>query len=190
MQQAVAQMDAARISCIRTEEVRAALNLSNQLAQCGAMAFTPADEQAIREGNSRFPFDFTKSPRSITAMLSLPLFDGLAREQRLQEAMASRSDARYSVKARELALTADVTAAYLTMTTAEKTVALQEQNAAKARQELKLVQDRYQIGATTFLDLTQARATYERAESERINAVYNYHKAFAILESAVGHPLR
>lgn len=190
VQQAAAQMDAARASCIRTEEVRAALNLSNQLAECSLMTLTPADEQAIRSGNSKFPFSFTRSPRSITAVLSLPLFDGFAREQRLQEAMASRSDARYSVRARELALTADVTAAYLTLTTAEKTVALQEQNAAKARQELKLVQDRYKIGATTFVDLTQARATYERAESERINAIYDYHKAFAVLESAVGHPLR
>ena len=170
--------------------MRAALNLSNQLALCNAMAFTAADAQAIRDNNARFPFNFTKSPRSFSAMLSLPLFDGFAREQRLQEAMASRSDARYSVRARELALTADVTAAYLTVTTAEKTVALQEQNAAKARQELKLVQDRYKIGATTFVDLTEARATYERAESERINAIYDYHKAFAILESAVGHPLR
>jgi len=190
VQQASAQLDAARANCIRTEEVRAALNLSNQLAQCNAMAFTAADAQAIRDGNAKFPFNFVKSPRSFSAMLSLPLFDGFAREQRLQQAMAGRSDARYSVRARELALTADVTAAYLIVTTAEKTVALQEQNAAKARQELKLVQDRFKIGATTFVDLTQARATYERAESERINAVYDYHKAFAVLESAVGHPLR
>jgi outer membrane protein len=190
VQQASAQLDAARTSCIRTEEVRAALNLSNQLAQCNAMTFTAADAQAIRQSNSKFPFNFTRSPRSFTAVLSLPLFDGFAREQRLQEAMASRSDARYSVRARELALTADVTAAYLIVTTAEKTVALQEQNAAKARQELKLVQDRYKIGATTFVDLTQARATYERAESDRINSIYDYHKAFAALESAVGHPLR
>ena len=190
VQQAAAQLDAARTDCVRTEEVRAALNLSNQLAACNSMAFTAADEQAIRNSNSKFPFSFTKSPRSFTAVLSLPLFDGFAREQRLQEAMAGRSDARYSVRARELALTADVTAAYLIVTTAEKTVALQEQNAAKARQELKLVQDRYKIGATTFVDLTEARATYERAESERINAIYDYHKAFAALESAVGHPLR
>ncbi len=188
--QAQAQLDASRASCIGTEEVRAALNLSNQLAQCNAMAFTEAEAAAIRSGNSRFPFNFTRSPRSFSATLSLPLFDGFAREQRLQEAMASRSDARYSVRSRELALTADVTAAYLTVTTAEKTVVLQEQNAAKAKQELKLVQDRYKIGATTFVDLTQARATYERAESERISSVYDYHKAFAALESAVGHPLR
>jgi outer membrane protein len=190
VQQASAQLDASRADCIRTEEVRAALNLSNQLAACNAMAFTDAQAQVIRSGNSKFPFNFTKSPRSFSATLSLPIFDGFAREQRLQEAMASRSDARYSVKARELALTADVTAAYLIVTTAEKTVEIQEQNAAKAKQELKLVQDRYRIGATTFVDLTEARATYERAESDRINAVYDYHKAFAALESAVGHPLR
>jgi len=190
VQQAAAHLDAARTSCIRTEEVRAALNLSNQLAACNSMAFTDVQAQAIRDGNSRFPFNFTKSPRSFSATLSLPLFDGFSREQRLQEAMASRSDARYSVRSKELALTADVTAAYLILVTAEKTVALQEQNAIKAKQELKLVQDRYRIGATTFVDLTEARATYERSESDRITAVYDYHKAFAALESAVGHPLR
>jgi outer membrane protein len=190
VQQASAQFEAARTSCIRTEEVRAALNLSNQLAECNSMAFTDVQAQAIRDGNSKFPLNFTKSPRSFSATLSLPLFDGFAREQRLQEAMASRSDARYSVRSKELALTADVTAAYLILVTAEKTVALQEQNAVKAKQELKLVQDRYRIGATTFVDLTEARATYERSESDRITAVYDYHKAFAALESAVGHPLR
>ena len=190
VQQAAADLEASRAGCIRFEEVRAALNLSNQLADCNAMAFTSAQAQAIRNQNSKFPFGFTKSPRTLTAILSLPLFDGFAREQRLQEAMANRSDARYSVRAKELALTADVTAAYLTLQTAEKTVALQEQNSAKAKQELKLVQDRYRIGATTFVDLTQARATYERAESDRINAIYDYHKSFAALESAVGHSLR
>jgi outer membrane protein TolC len=40
------------------------------------------------------------------------------------------------------------------------------------------------------LDLSDARASYARAESDRINASYEYHKAFAALESAVGRPLR
>jgi outer membrane protein len=190
VQQAAAQIAAEQQSCVRTEEVRAALNLPNELAACSAITLTDAQAQVIRQNNAKFPFNFTKSPRSFTATLSLPLFDGFSREQRLQEAMANRSDARYSVRSRELSLTADVTAAYLTVVTAEKTVELQEQNGAKAKQELKLVQDRYRIGATTFVDLTEARATYERAESDRITAVYDYHKAFAALESAVGHPLR
>ena len=188
--QAQAATEASKTSCIRTEEVRAALNLSNNLAGCSAIAFTDAQAAALRAQNSRFPFSFTNSPRSITAALSLPLFDGFAREERVEQAIVAREDAELNVRARELGLNAEVTAAYLTLTTAEKTVELQQQNSAKAKQELTLVQERYRVGATTYVDVMQARADYERAENDRINAVYDYQKAFAALESAVGHPLR
>ena len=188
--QAQAGAEASKASCIRTEEVRAALGLSNTLAACSSIAFTDAQATALRAQNSKFPFDFTRSPRSITAVVSLPLFDGFAREERVEQAIVSREDAQLGVRSRELGLNAEVTAAYLILTTAEKTVALQQQNSAKAKQELTLVQERYRVGATTYVDVMQARADYERAENDRINAVYDYHKAFAALESAVGHPLR
>ena len=190
VQQATASAVQAQESCIRTEEVRAALNLSNNLGQCSAIALTDAQISRLRSENRQFPFNFQSSPKSISATLSLPLFDGFAREQRVQEAQASSDDARFNVRARELALTADVTAAYLTLTTAAKTAALQAQNAAKARLELKFTQDRYRSGAVSLVDVTDARAAFERAESDRINAVFDYHKAFAALESAVGRPLR
>ncbi len=188
--QAASSAAAEQASCIRTEEVRAALNLPNSLAQCGSFTLTDAQAADLRHQNSQFPFRFQNSPRSIAASLSLPLFDGFAREQRVQEAQAASSDARYNVRARELAITADVTSAYLTLKTAEKTAALQAQNSAKAKLELKFTQDRYRSGSVTFVDVTEARAAYERAESDRINAVYDYHKAFAALESAVGRALR
>ncbi len=179
-----------RASCIRAEEVRAALNLPNNLATCGLISFTDAQAAAAKRENNQFPFRFQQSPKSLSASISLPLFDGFAREQRVQEAQAASYDARYSVRARELAITADVTAAYLTLTTAAKTAALQAQNSAKARLELKFTQDRYRSGAVNFVDVTESRAAYERAESDRINAIFDYHKAYAALESAVGRPLR
>ena len=83
-----------------------------------------------------------------------------------------------------------MTAAYLTLTTAARTVSLQTQNSAKAREELTLVEERYRVGAATFLDVTEARGAYERAENDRITAIYDYHKGYAALESAVGRPLR
>jgi outer membrane protein TolC len=94
------------------------------------------------------------------------------------------------VRSRELALNADITAAYLSLQTAQQTVALQQENSAKARQELDFVQNEYAVGLSTFVDLTTSRAAYAQAETDRINAVYSYHKAFAALESAVGRPLR
>ncbi len=96
----------------------------------------------------------------------------------------------YSVRAKDLALTADVTQAYLTLTTGAQTVALQEQNATKAKEELAYAEERYKVGLATFLDVTTSRGTYEQALIDRVNAVYDYHKAFAALENAVGRPLR
>ena len=61
---------------------------------------------------------------------------------------------------------------------------------AAARDALYLAEERYKVGAATFVDVTDARAAYERAENDRIGAVYDYHKAFAALENAVGRPLR
>ncbi|MGI9044114.1 MAG: TolC family protein [Gemmatimonadaceae bacterium] len=190
VQQAGAEALLGQQSCIRQEEVRAALNLPNNLAGCQQIVFTDADAARLRSDNRQFPFNFQNSPRSISATLSLPIFDGFAREQRVQEAQVASSDAQYNVRARELAITADVTAAYLTLTTAARTAELQAQNSAKARLELRFTEDRYRAGAVNFVDLTESRAAYERAESERINAIYAYHKAFAALESAVGRPLR
>jgi outer membrane protein TolC len=94
------------------------------------------------------------------------------------------------VRARNLQLTTEVTQTYLTLVTDAKTVQLQEQNAAKATEELAFAEESYKVGAKTFLDVTTARGTYEQALSARVNAIYEYHKAFAALESAVGRPLR
>jgi outer membrane protein len=188
--QAQASTAGARSSCIATQEVRQAVGLSNTLSQCSSIQFTDADAAQLRAQNSQFPFSFTRAPASVSAQLSLPIFDGFAREQRLQEAQVAHENARYKVKSSELALTADITAAYLSLQTAQQTVTLQVENSAKARTELDFVQNEYAVGLATFVDLTTSRSAYAQAETDHINAVYNYHKAVAALESAVGRPLR
>ncbi|MEP7382010.1 MAG: TolC family protein [Gemmatimonadota bacterium] len=177
-------------SCFSQDSVRRGAGLPSVLQQCNAITFSDADAQIFRDANAQFPFKMTRSPIQLSAQISLPIFDGFTREQRIQEASASRSDARYRVREQELKLTADVTSAYRNLTTAYQTVRLQEQNSVAAREALSLAQERFRVGANTFVDVTQARADYERAETDRINAIYDFHKAFAALEAAVGHPLR
>jgi len=159
-------------------------------ATCGSPTLTPGQISSIRNQNNAFPFGFINNPRQIYATLSLPIFDGFQREQKVEQAAAARQDAQYNRRAQELALVANVTSAYLTLTTQAKTAALQQENAAKAREELQLAQARYQVGAASSLDVTDAVASFERAETDRINAVYSYQTAFAALEAAVGRPLR
>ena len=87
-------------------------------------------------------------------------------------------------------MTADVSAAALSLTTAQQTVALQEQNVRTARTALSLAQERYRVGALSLVELVQARSDFERAETDRITAVYDVQRAFTALEAAVGRPLR
>lgn len=140
--------------------------------------------------NHDWPFSFTRDPYTLNASLSIPIFNGFQRERNVQEAQAGRNDARFSVRREELRLDADVTSAYLTLTTDFRAITIQEQNARTARAALSLAEERYRVGLNSFLDVTQARADFVRAETDRINAIYEYHRAFAALESAVGRPLR
>ena len=180
-----------RAQCFTTDSIRQGAGLSPITSFCNsAFTFGPADEEAIRRENDRFPFDFTRQPFSVQARVSLPLFDGFTREQRVQVAQVSRDDARYQVRQTELRLTADVSAAYYTLVTAVRASEVQEQNAAKAREELRLTEERYRVGAATFVELAESRSSFERAEQDRIAAIYDYHQAWAALENAVGRPLR
>ena len=108
----------------------------------------------------------------------------------LQDASAGRLDARYQIRAQELKLTADVTSAWTTLTAGYRTFRLQEQNAQAARNALQLAQERYRVGLNSLVDLQQARGDFERAETDRIDALYEFHRAFSALENAVGRPLR
>ncbi len=159
-------------------------------ATCGPPTLSPAEIQRLRQANNQFPFGFINNPRQISAMVSLPLFDGFVRESRIEQAEAARENAQYNLRGQELTLTAAVTSSYLNVMTARRTADLQQQTAAKAREEMALAQARYEVGAASSLDVTDARAAFERAETDRINAVYSYQTAFAALESAVGRPLR
>ena len=181
---------AGKASCIRTEEVRDRLGLTNNLAQCNAITFSTAQEAAIRAAQGKYPFDFTRNPYSLSASFSLPVFNGFRREQQIEQASVQRRNAQNDVRAQELRITADVTAASLSLSTAQQTVVLQEQNVRTARTALSLAQERYRVGAISIVDLVQARGDYERAETDRITAIYDVQRAFAALENAVGRPIR
>jgi outer membrane protein len=175
-------------NCMSQDSIRAGVGLPPR--GCDRFVFTRTQAQSLRERNNAFPFNFQRSPFGVSATLSLPIFDRWNRELNIQQAVVQRDDARQARRARELQTTSDVTQAYLNLVTAARTVTLQDQIAARAREELSFAEERYRVGASTFLDVVTSRSTYEQAQVDRVNSVYEYHRAFAALENAVGRPLR
>src|SRR5262245_22748523 len=173
-------------NCLTADSIRVGAGLAAK--GCGTGTLSEETLSEIRASNK--PFKFNKAPYGVSASLSLPIFNGFVREQSMENARVQRDNAVYDVRARNLQLTTDVTQAYLNLVTAAKTVELQTQIAAKAAEDFALSEASYRVGAKTFLDVSTARAQYERTQIDRVNAVYEYHKAFAALENAVGRPLR
>jgi outer membrane protein len=83
-----------------------------------------------------------------------------------------------------------VSQGYLTLATLHQAIAIQDTNRTAAAEQLQLATERYRVGSGTFFDLLDAQLATQRAEFDYVNAIFDYHKALAALEAAVGQALR
>jgi len=166
------------------------LNTGETPLNCGLLTNTAAEEQAFRSQNARYPFHFTPQPFQARLTVSIPLWGNFQQPLQVSQAKATQQDLQESVRARGLQVQTDVSQAYLTLETAYQTIAIQDTNRTAAREQLQLATERYRVGSGTFFELLDAQVAALRAETDYINAVYDYHKALAALEAAVGRPLR
>ena len=191
-----ARSDAAR--CQYDNQVRSALSLGGLEPDCfgrfglnaSGTALNDNVARSIRDANNVFPFDYTGQPFRANLTISLPIFTGFSRSLRVSQARAQELDADEEVRARRLQVRTEVQARHLALQTAFQAIAVQEANRAAARDQLRLAQDRYRLGAGTSLEVSDAQNAVQQAEGDYVNAVYDYHKAIAALEAAVGRPLR
>ncbi|HEY3011735.1 MAG TPA: TolC family protein [Gemmatimonadales bacterium] len=196
--QALTDAQAQAAECQYNNSVRSALALGGEVANCfatyglvdgGGVLLGPVSQQ-IRDQNSVFPFRYTGQPFSANLTVSLPIFTGFSRSLRLSQARAQQEDADEDVRARRLSVRSDVQIRYLGLQTAFQAIAVQAFSRDAARDQLRLAQDRYRLGAGTALEVADAQTSVQRAEGDYITALYDYHKAIAALEAAVGRSLR
>jgi outer membrane protein len=193
VQSQLGSLQGAFSSCTENNALRAAVGLST--ADCSAFDVNdPVVRDAVRRevqaSNPNFPFGYERQPLRASMVISLPLFDGLNRERRVEEARVAESDARLAVTAQEQRLVADVRAGLLNLQTAYRTAALQRQVAENAAEELRMARERFRLGASASLEVTDAQTRLAEAERAVIDSVYTYHKSLAALEALVGRSLR
>ena len=166
------------------------LNAGQTPLNCAALTNTTAAEQAFRDQNGRYPFNFTPQPFQARLTVTIPLWSNFQQPLQVSQAKAQQQDLQESVRARGLQVQTDVSSAFLTLQTDYQTITIQDTNRTAAREQLQLATERYRVGSGTFFELLDAQVAALRAETDYINAVYDYHKALAALEAAVGRPLR
>jgi len=176
------------LACLDENKIRANAGLSQE--NCNALVFDPiGGTQAIIDQNSQYPFHFTQQPFQASIRVSIPLWSNFQQPIAVSQAKSNQEQADQAARAQSLALRTLVQNGFLTLQTAYQTIAIQDTNRTAAQEGLKLATDRYRVGSGTFLDVVNAQVAEIKAETDYVTAVYNYHKARAALEAAVGKPL-
>ena len=89
-----------------------------------------------------------------------------------------------------MSLSAELRIGLANVRTAYQSALLEQRNQDLAEQQLRLARERYQLGAITFVELTDAQTVLAQADRDRTAAIFAYHDAVSNLEALVGAPLR
>jgi outer membrane protein len=120
--------------------------------------------------------------------IDMPLYTGGRRGGALHTADADIYSAVAGSRVILNEVTLEVTLAYLAATTARQRIELDRPAIVEARENLRLVGNRYRNGQATPTDIVDAEVALTRAEQRLVAALYEYLGALAALDYALDNP--
>ena len=145
------------------------------LAAVGTTGVTPYRDQVLNEHYSAAGFNVT-----------VPIFNGGLYSARRSEAMYRAQMADEARQDLENRVARDVTTAWVQVRTGYQRVDLTNQLVVQARDALDLAQQRYDMGLSSIVELTQAQLNETEAEIAQASARYEYQAKSAALKFQTG----
>jgi outer membrane protein TolC len=118
--------------------------------------------------------------------LSLPIFDGLRREGRVEEQLSVARDLASRERDLRTQVEADVRIAVLNLTSSAEAVAAARERLGLAEQEVAQARERFQAGVAGNADVITASLTLNNARTQYVDALASYHAARVALARAQG----
>ena len=126
------------------------------------------------------------------AMFSVPIFDGGVASARRREAQGGLADAEILKRQAIDQVTLEAEQAYLALNEARQRIDVANQSLNEANEAFGLAKVRYMAGVSAhagispLLELSDAQSALTLAESNQVNALYDYNSASARLDRALG----
>jgi len=118
--------------------------------------------------------------------LTVPLFQGGLTRGRVSEARANELAAEAQRDATQQSILLEVNQAYADLESATARVEVMKLTVQKARENLEIAQGRYEAGLGPYIEVTDAQLSAVNAETDHIQALYDYYLASARLLKAMG----
>jgi outer membrane protein len=138
--------------------------------------------------DSRFGWGTAQYPYSQTLSFSLnfPFFNQGAREEQVVRTRVAEDVAQAQLRDTRLLAQQQLTQYMSAFRSAEQRVQIQLASVAAAEEDLRVQQRRYQLGASTFLDVLTSQSTLDQARAALIQARFDARVAKAQIETLTG----
>jgi len=136
------------------------------------------------KGDNGYPYS-----KSLQLNASFPIFNRFQRENQVANSQITLDNAQAQARDARLAAQQNVVTGIANLRNAEATMAVQSNNVAAATEALRVVTQRYNLGASTLLEVTTAQQNLVNAQQQLIQARLNYRNAKAQIEAAIGRDL-
>jgi outer membrane protein TolC len=123
---------------------------------------------------------------AVMAVLQWNLFDGLVTTSSVRQASANAGKMRALEEQMKAAVQLQVKQAYYSLQASRDRIAASASSVQEAEEGLRIVQKRYEVGMTTFVDVLGAESALIRARTNALQALYDNNVAEADLKLAVG----
>ena len=178
------------------QQAQANLDVAEESRKASKATYLPSLSASYsRTGSGTDPqFGFGSDPYTysgrLSFQLSYPIFNNFAREEQVVRAKVAEINAQSAFRDSQLAAVQTLTQNIGAIRSASQRVAIQVASVAAAREDVRVQQQRYNIGASTLLDLITSQAALATAEQALIQARYDYRIARAQLEALIGRDLQ
>jgi len=178
------------------QQAQANMDAAEQARKASKATYLPSLSASYSRNGSgtdpRFGFGddpFTYSGR-LSFQLSYPIFNNFQREETVVRAKVAEVNAQASFRDTQLAAVQLLTQNIGAIRGASQRVAVQIASVAAAKEDVRVQQQRYNIGASVLLDLITSQAALATAEQALIQARFDYRVARAQLEALIGRDLQ
>ncbi len=122
----------------------------------------------------------------IAANVNIPIFNGHLFAARREAANQRALEADQRLRAFQQQISRDVRVAWADASDAYQRLSVTAQFIQQATTALDLAQERYQLGLSTIVELTQSQLNLTEAQIEDLNAKFDYQTRYAALQYTVG----
>jgi len=177
------------------QQADAQLASANASLRSAKTAFLPTVSMNFNRGGSgvdpQFGFGDKRYAynQNLSFSMAFPLFNNLNREVSVARAIVSQDVAEANLRDAKYFARQTLVQSLGQMRTAQEQVSIQITTVNAAAEDLRVQQKRYELGATTLLDLLTSQTQLDAARTALIRARYDYRVAKAQLEALIGRDL-